>query len=565
MARTSRKGSARKTAVIPSERVWNVAVYARLSLEDSGRKGADTIDTQIELVESYVSQHSHLAQTDIYIDNGASGKDLDRPAWNRLMDDVRAGKIDCVCVKDLSRFSRNYIETIEFLEKIFPFMGVRFISVNDGYDSEASTGGNEGLIVALKSLVNDQYLKDISRKICSSVKAKQERGEYTRGFAPFGYKKMDGQKGKLEPDPEAAPIVRDIYQWRLDGMSHLAICKRLDEEGIPTPNEYLRRKNNNADMYAGEYFKSTIWRAATLKIILRSPVYIGTVETGKENQRLYENKPNTSVPREEWVVTENAHDPIIDRAVWDAVQTVEAETRKAYANSALRPERTENVLKGHVICGVCGSKMSRQYNKQIMVSGKVWERYYYLCPISRQHSAEQPFRSIRTDTLTDVVFPEVAKRLKTAANLSAVIEKRSKQQSDPRAALDSEIVRTSRELETINNRLAGLYEDYVDKLLTESEYTGIKSEYENRTESLRQRMDDLSRRAAIVEDISASDNRWVKAAKDFQNPVELTREMVEAIIDRVEVSGPDRIEVFWKFGDEFDFLKNCASKEKEVV
>ena len=564
MARTSRKGQ-RDTVVIPAERVWNCAVYARLSLEDSGRKGADTIDTQIELVASYASQHSYLLLADTYIDNGESGKDFDRPAWNRLMDDIRAGKVDCVCVKDLSRFSRNYIETIEFLEKIFPFMGVRFISVNDGYDNEVSTGSHEGLIIALKSLVNDQYLKDISRKICSSVKAKQERGEYTRGFAPFGYKKMDGQKGKLEPDPEAASIVRDIYQWRLDGMSHLAICKRLDSEGIPTPNEYLRRKYNDADMYTGEFFKSTIWRAATLKIILRSPVYIGTVQTGKESQRLYENKPNADVPRDQWVITENAHEPIIDRAVWDAVQTVETETRNIYASGALRPKRAENVFKGYVICGVCGSKMSRQYSQKTMVSGKLWETYYYLCPISRQHAARQPFRSIRSCIITDTVFPLVADRLRSAANLGAIIEKRAKQQTNPRCELDSEIARASRELETINGRLAKLYEDYVDRLLNEQEYVRIKAEYEQRAESFRQRLEELSKRAALISEASASDNRWLRAARDFQNPAVLTREMVEAMIERIEVSGPDRIGVVWKFNDEFDLLKDCALQEREVV
>ena len=564
MARTSRKGGAVAVQAAPAERIWQTALYARLSVEDSGRKGADTIETQIELIHSYVSSRDCLDIYDTYIDNGESGADFERPAWNRMMDDIRSGKVNCIAVKDLSRFGRNYIETCEMLEKIFPFMGVRFISINDGYDSEISADGNEWLIVALKSLVNDQYLKDVSRKICSSVKARQERGEYTRGFAPFGYKKIDGQKGKLEPDPEAVPIVRDIYQWRVAGLSHLAICKRLDEQGIPTPNEYLRRKYG-ADMYTGDFFKSTIWRAATLKIILRNPVYIGTVQTGKESQRLYEHKPCTDVPREQWVITENAHEPIVDRELWDMVQTIEIDIRKAYAESGTRPERTENILKGYVICGICGSKMSRQYNKKVMVSGKVWETYYYLCPISRQHSADQPFRSIRADALTNAVFPLIAERLQSVTNLCTVIEKRTKQQADPRAALNAEIAHTSRELETITGRLAGLYESYIEKLLTESDYINIKAEYESRIESFRQRIDELSRRAALMADISASDNRWLKAAKEFQNPTELTRNMIEALVERIEVSGPNRIEVVWKFADEFELLRECASQGREVV
>jgi predicted nucleic acid-binding Zn-ribbon protein len=255
----------------------------------------------------------------------------------------------------------------------------------------------------------------------------------------------------------------------------------------------------------------------------------------------------------------------LDRELWEAVQVIESETRKTYATSAKRPDRGENIFKGYVICAVCNSKMSRQHSKKVMVSGKVWEQFYYLCPIERQHPAGVSFRTIRADTVTDAVLPLVVEKLQSAANLGAVIEKRMKQQANPRAALDSEIARASRELETINMRLAGLYESYVDKLLTESEYVGMKSEYESRIESLRDRMDELSRRASVMSDVSASDNRWLKAARDFQNPTVLTREMVEALIERIEVNASDRVDVVWRFADEFELLKKCASQGKEAV
>jgi len=562
MARKSRKGGAQNVAATPVKRIWNVALYARLSVEDSGRKGADTIETQIELVDSYIKQHSYLSLYDTYIDNGESGKDFDRPAWNQLMEDIRLGKVDCVAVKDLSRFSRNYIETLEFLEKIFPFMGVRFISVNDGYDNHAPTSSSEGLMVALKALVNDKHLRDISRKICSTKKTQRERGEYTGSQAPFGYQKVKGNAGKLEPNPETAPIIRDIFEWRASGMGRLAICKRLDELGVPTPYEYLRRKR---DVFNGSHFKSTVWREITLRDMLRNPVYIGTLAQGKHEQRLYEHKPCTAVPESEWIVTENAHQAIISKVIWDAVQTVETATRQNYATSAQRPDRPENVFKGYTVCGVCGTKMPRQYNSKVMVSGKVWESYYYSCPVHRQHPAEQAFRSIRADLVSDTVFPLVADKLRSARNLGVIIEKRAKRQENPRAMLDSQIAKVSRELETLNQRLSGLYESYVDKILTEGEYVKIKAEYEGRAENLRARIDDLSRRAAVVADVSASDNRWLKAARDFQNPTELTREMLEAIVERIVIHSPARIEVVWKFSDEFAFLETCAAEEGEVA
>ncbi len=565
MARTSRKGATRQeAAIVPAERQWHVAAYGRLSLEDSGRKGADTIETQIELVTSYVKQHPQLSLYDTYVDNGASGKDFDRPSWLRLMDDIRAGRVDCVCVKDLSRFSRNYIETCEFLEKIFPFMGIRFISVNDGYDSAAPGDHTEGLILALKSLINDQYLRDISRKICASVEARQERREYTRGFAPFGYQKTAGQKGKLEPDACMAPIVQEIYRLRAEGVSHIKICKWLEDNGVPTPNEYLRRKYGDIDMYTGSFFKSTIWRAATLKIILRSPVYIGILEQRKQIQRLYAHQPCVDIPRDRWLVTENAHEPIVSRELWDAVQAVEEATRQTYSKSAGRPPRTENIFKGFVICAACGSKMSRAYSHKDNKHGGYFEQYYFICPIKRQHPAAEPSRSIREEAIYKAVFPLVADRLRLASNLAEVIEKRSKRQDNPRAAVDAALAKTAGELEGMSGRLVRLYEDYADKMLTEQEYVRNKARYEKQAEELRRRLDVLSQRAALLSGLSASDNRWLAAARSFQNPEKLTREMLEAIVERIVVTGTDKIEVVWNFRDEFALLEACAPAGEEA-
>ena len=562
MARTSRKGEARQATIIPAERVWHTAVYARLSREDSGRKGADTIETQIELVASYVAQRPYLSLHDTYIDNGESGKDFDRPAWQRLMDDIRAGRVDCICVKDLSRFSRNYIETIEFLEKIFPFMGVRFVSVNDGYDNNAPSSNNEGLIVALKSLVNDHHLKDISRKIHSTIKARRERGEYAGSQAPFGYRKMADNKSKLEPDPETAPIIREIFEWRAAGVSRLEISKRLCNCGIPTPTQKLRQERG---IFNCDFFKSTIWREATLKGILRNRIYIGVLSQGKHDQRLYDHKPCTPVPQSDWVITENAHEPIVSRELWEAANAVETATRIEYAKCGRRDDLPDNIFQGFTICAVCGTKISRLYNKKVNPSGKTYEYLHYKCPLHRQHPKETTYRMLRAEALYDTVFPLVHDRLLLASNLAAIIEKRAKRQDNPRAVIDAEINRAARELETLNDRLAGLYENYADKLLTEQEYVRIKNGYERQTELLRQRADELSKRAAIIAYVSESNNRWLAAARSFQNPTELTREMLEAIVERIVITDPEHIDVVWKFKDEFELLESCASAEEGVA
>ena len=568
MPRVSKKGGAAQAAnvaIAPKERVWNCAVYTRLSVEDSGRKGADTIEIQIELVTSYVNQRADLLLVDTYVDNGASGKDFDRPAWLRLMDDIRSGRVDCIAVKDLSRFSRNYIETCEFLEKIFPFMGVRFLSVNDGYDSNSPNSSNEGLIIALKALVHDQHIKDISRKIHASVQSRRERGEYTRGIAPFGYQKVAGQKGKLEPDPEAAPIVQQIFEWRASGMGFQAICSRLDDLGIPTPNKYVSRKRGG---YDGDFFKSTIWRTQTLKCILANVAYIGSLQQGTQVQKLYDNQGLTQIPRDKWIITENVHEPIISRELFDKVQAIDAAVNIAYAASGKRPVRPPNVFKGFTVCGVCGSKMSRSHNIKKLVHKEPWERFYFTCPIAKQHKNSDDemarnFRTIPEEVLVAAVFPLVSEELRKAANLAAVIEKRMKNQANPRILLDREISRTTNELAVITERIGKLYEDYVDKLLDEREYVAVKAKYESRAEALRKNIDNLSERAAIVADVSESNNHWLKAARDFQNPEKLTREMLEAIVEEILIFSPSHVEVAWKFKDDLKLLEVIAEMGEE--
>lgn len=554
MARTSRKGGARVQSA-PAEKKWNTALYARLSVEDSGRKGADTIETQIELIHSYVSSRSYLEIYNTYIDNGESGKDFDRPAWDGMMDDIRSGKVNCIAVKDLSRFGRNYIETCEMLEKIFPFMGVRFISVNDGYDSGAEGGYSDTLIISLKNLINDRYIMDISRKVSSSKKVRRERGEFT-GFAPFGYQKMKTDKHTLEPDEVTAPIVRDIFQWRSEGMGQAAICKRLDEAGIPCPSQYQKQRYN---VDGGGYYKATVWQPKAIKQMIRNRVYLGHLLQGKTRQALYAHQPLTVVPEDEWHVTENTHEPIVSIELWEAANAVEAARRKQYYEDRNFTELPDNIFRGFLECEACGSKLVRRHNVKISSSGKRHEYLYYYCNLKRQHP-DQPFKMLRYETIYDVVFPMVADRLNMVTEMGAMIEKRAKSRQNPRAALDAEIAASSRELEKKSGQLVRLYEDYAVKILNEREYLQIKGRYEAEADALRERLDDLAQRAALMANTSDSDNRWMKAAREFASPKALTREMLEALVDKIVVDGDRHVNVIWKFDDDFVLLKSFSEE-----
>ena len=238
MARTKRKTN----PVIPAAEVpvqtqkrYRAAAYARLSVEDSGRPGADTIEGQKALLTSFIESKPDMKLAALFCDNGRTGTDFDRPQFEKLMEEVRKGHIDCIVVKDLSRFGRNYKETGNYLERIFPFLGVRFIAVNDGFDTLTAQRGADGYLVPLKNLINEVYSKDISRKSGSALAAKQKNGDFIGAWAPYGYRKCPDDPHKLEPDETTAPVVRQIFQWRAEGMSVTRITKRLNDEGVPSP------------------------------------------------------------------------------------------------------------------------------------------------------------------------------------------------------------------------------------------------------------------------------------------------------------------------------------------
>jgi len=433
--------------------------------------------------------------------------------------------------------------------------------VNDGYDNHAPGDRNEGLIIALKSLVNAQYLKDISRKVSSSVKARRERGDYFGAYAPYGYRRSKVAKGKLEIDETTAPIVRDIFEHRANGMGQYRICALLNEKGIPCPTAYLQSQGKlKADSRKG----SDIWLPTTIKKIIKSHLYLGHVVYGKTSQSLADNKPTKWHDESDWVICENTHEPIVSRDLWDKANAVSEERsilHKSYRKG--KSPLPKNIFQGLLSCGHCDSRMERTHNHRTNPSGKQYEYYYYGCASPHKHKEGQPTKKIRLEAIYDAVFPLVVDALQRASNLGAIIEKRAKQHINPKIALDAEITRTSQELETINRRLSGLYESYVDKLLSEMEYVNMKASYEGRGEALRQKIDSLSLQAStMTTDISVSENRWLKAAMDFQNPTELTREMLEAIVKGVKVYDAERVEIVWKFGDELALLEACVALQE---
>ena len=312
MARKSRVAGNVIDTIPAKKGIYCTGIYARLSSED---KEEDTLENQIYLLKSHVESQTDMLLTDTYVDNGFSGTNFQRPQFIRMMEDVKNGKINCIVVKDLSRLGRDYIETGNYIENVFPFLNVRFVSVTDGFDT-VNGDGVEAMVVSFKNLVNDVYAKDISRKIISAFRTKQRNGEYIGLVAPFGYLKSQENKNKFVVDEQTAPVVKMIFKWYADGRGLDYITRTLNEMDIDCPRKYRHR----IGITISDRYKDSRWGRSAVKTILTNRAYIGDMVQGKVKQELCNNVCRQYVDKEEWIIVENTHEAVIERDLFFHVQ-----------------------------------------------------------------------------------------------------------------------------------------------------------------------------------------------------------------------------------------------------
>ena len=360
MARKSRKITAAAEPVIevqPTE-TFPTAIYARLSVENSGKsEKVDVIANQIEICKSYIADRPYLDLIDTYIDNGHTGTVFDRPEFNRLINDIKTGRIKCLVVRDLSRFGRDYIETGTYLERIFPQIGLRFIAIKENYDSFDTDGSSESLMIPLQNMINALYSKDISRKVSTALKAQMEEGTFVKRNLPYGYK-WDEEHSNMVIDEDAAQYVRLIFRWKLEGKSNVYILDTLESMGAPTP-EYQKRVNGTRK---GDGYSRNGWNRSTLPEILTNPHYVGDTVLGRSLRALYKGvRPHKIKDKDQWIVFPNTHEAIISREDFEKVQDIleaaSAERQAKMEKSAEIRSTLINLFEGKIVCADCGRKM----------------------------------------------------------------------------------------------------------------------------------------------------------------------------------------------------------------
>lgn len=552
MARKSRKQAAGQKVPAPNPgRVYGAALYLRLSKEDSGREGSDSIEMQEYLLQQYASGQPDLAVKAIYRDNGLTGTNFLRPGFEQMMEAVERGEIDCIIVKDLSRFGRNYVEAGFYLEKIFPLLGVRFVAVNDGYDTLKSESYNE-MVVSLKNIVNSLFAKDISKKTGSALHRKQEKGEFIGSFAPYGYVKSPENKHKLMIDPKTWPVVKEIFSQRLKGIGYGQIAKSLNERDIPCPTmeRFLKGGFRNTDSGT----MCIRWTASTIKHITKNMVYAGHMAQGKQMRSLCSGIPNGELGREDWVIVQNTHAPIVSQDTFNAVQAINT-ARSGKSSQGRQLQKTENIMAGLLYCKDCGKTMARC--KSCSEKGHI--RYTYGCRTRKASKGMSgcTLKNIGEGELFDIIQTSVNILIAATVECESILDQLK---VGPKAQAESLKLETSlgevqKAILKNTEERSRLFERYCDKIIGDEEYLYLKQQYDAQASELRSLQEQLW---ASRPDSGEASGPESSCAPTFSNDSEvnaLTRNMVLELICHITVSGRNDILITWNFKDRYQSLQ----------
>lgn len=540
------------------DQTFKVAIYLRLSKEDddlscsSGAKSeSNSISNQRKLIYDFMKSHPELELYDEYKDDGKSGSNFDRAEFQRMMKDIEAGKVNCVIVKDQSRFGRDYIDVGKYKEKIFPKLGVRFITINEGYDSLSATSSDD-LAFTINSFVYDFYIRDISTKIRTNLTAKKQNGEYAGAFVAYGYVKDSDDKSKLVVDPFAANVVRDIFRWKIEGLSPQNIAVRLNELGIPSPAEYKKLSGSN---YKTSFQTSSkaIWSHVSVRRILKNEIYLGVMIQGKRTTPNYKTKTVVTKAESEWLRVEGTHEAIISVRDFELVQELLRDDTHCRAGDVTVP-----VYAGRIYCGDCGAAAVR---KTVSYAGK---RYvYYVCNANKHDKTVCSRHSIREDVLDQVIYQtvrhqidlllDVDKALRQFENLSW--EKHKLRQLDASIEIQEEVVRKN------NTLRLGIYEDLRAGLLDRPEYESLKKELAERIDEATAAIEKLNKEKREILDGVSKQQSWVEQFRQYENVTELTRPMVIHLIERINIFEDSNMEIVFRHRNQIEEILQFISEK----
>ena len=533
---------------------FKTCLYLRISKEDKKIGESESIINQKNMLIDFVSNKEDLEIVETMIDDGYSGSTFERPAFKEMMEHIKNRKINCIIVKDFSRFGRDFTGVGKYLEEIFPFMGVRFISVNDNYDSLKTENGAENLIITFKNLINDSYLRDISLKIRSSFDAKRKKGDFIGSFASYGYLKDPNNKNKLIVDEVASKVIQDIFKYRIEGLSSEKIAKKLNDNNILCPMEYKIAQGMKMNKSVRKKEKA-LWTPGAVFRILQNPLYIGTIEQKKTTTLNYKVKKIIYVPKEERIIVENNHEPIITKEVFECVQ------RLMKIDTRIAPNQDKVYLfSGILKCGECGANLVRKNN------GKKEKPYRcYICNnVKNKKGCKNSI--LKVDILEEIVFEIVKKQIDLILSLEDIeylvddIYYLTREQSK----IKNQIEETEKELKKVQFLRLNIYEDFKNGILREDDYKSFSLSYLEKITQIKKTIEKFNNDLNNLKNKTTSKQMWIQYFKKHKNIQGLTRELVVNLIEDIVIYKNKTIKVNFKYEDEYKNFKFYV-KDLEVV
>lgn len=566
----ARKSRANNAPIISDtkNKMWNAGLYGRLSVEDGDDTEQNSIGNQKKIGNRFLAEKPDIVLVDTYSDHGCTGMNFERPDFKRMFKDIKSGRINCIIVKDISRLGRHFVMTSNFVERIFPEMGVRLICVNDGYDSSEPNADSSALTLPLKMVMNDYYVKDISQKIRSSIHAKMDSGEYlpSAGSIPYGYIR-DPENNTFQVDEETAPVVLRIFQMRADRVSFNGICRELNSERIPCPGKIRYERG----VTMAEKYKDALWIPGTVRKITQDTAYIGCRVHGKA-MRSKVGLDKKRRPEDEWKIIENAHPALVPEKLFDYVQRVnfeELEKRKHYVQRNGAEEDYRDLFRGLVYCADCRSLMSAGKGCA-RVGANTPSRIFYDCNTYR-YSGHTRCTShyVRQEQIYAVVKNAIDQQTKVAVDIEQLVASIKNSPETKRvfteAAETAEGISAKRQ--KVENRMERLLTDLTEQMIDRNEYGYMKARYSQQLKELLDAEEAAAARRNAVQKKITVTQEWICNMKEYQSLPALTPEILRLLIKEIQVHSNRSITIVFNFGDPYKSiteLRNCVEEVRQV-
>lgn len=522
------------------------AIYCRLSQDDGSLGESGSIQTQKAILTQYCQEH-HMEIVDCYCDDGWSGTNFDRPAFQRMIRDIEAGRVNTVIVKDLSRFGREYAQMGLYIEHYFEEKGVRFLSLAENIDSSQ---GLNNLVLPFTNVINSLYARQASEKTKAAHRARAKNGMFLGSRAPYGYQKDPSDRHHLIVDPEAAEVVKEIFRMFADGIGYVRMTKILRERNILNPQAYFNQNNPDYYKHSDYWRKPFDWNATSVRAILNNPVYLGKLTFGKTKTKGFFDKRRVATEESDWIVVEHTHEPLVSQELWDTVHQMMKARRRENGSGHVQP------FAGLVKCAGCGSSLNASYDKK---KGKYTG---FSCWVYKNYGKQRcTSHAIGWQTLNRLVLEDIRRnaqvaKLAAARYVGVLLRAKLEKEKGETVRAERELKKAEKRIGELDKILAKLYEDQALGKISEARYQAMAPGYEAEQASLQERVSRLREQLAHTQEVQDNVEQFVPLIQKYTDIQELTPHILNELIEKIVVhekkveedgSKSQMVEIHYKF------------------